>query len=119
MNLKEFKDYIESFPVEAIFNYSISEPFSWRGSYNEVAFAIDDSSMSRELMLEYIERAYTETFTGYKGGEYRYDDYTDIHYEESYSCCTSGDYTSEWIARIEGNEAYKSIEERLIKIAFN
>ena len=41
MELKNLKDYISSFPNETVFKYGISKPFSWRGSYDEVAFSIE------------------------------------------------------------------------------
>jgi hypothetical protein len=116
MNLKEFKTYVESTIVGITFEYGISEPFSWRGSYDEVAFDVIEGIMTREEMLRRIEMAYTGTFHGYKGGEYRYNDYTDIHFESGYGSYTDGDYCGQWIARIEGNEPVSSQEERLVRL---
>lgn len=75
MELHELKKYISGFPEGKLFNYGISKPFSWRGSYDEVAFSIVEESMTREEILANIELAYTKTFYGYKGGEYQYNDY--------------------------------------------
>ena len=71
MKLKDFKQHISNFPKLTEFNYGISKPFSWRGSYDEVAFSIVEYPMTREEILANIELAYTETFYGYKGGEYQ------------------------------------------------
>ena len=68
MELKDFKQHISNFPKGTVFNYGISKPFSWRGSYDEVAFSLVESQMTREEILSNIELAYTETFNGYKGG---------------------------------------------------
>ena len=119
MELKEFKDHIESTEKGKQFNYGISKPFSWRGSYNEVAFEILEQPMTRKEILDNIELAYTEIFYGYKGGEYTYRDYTEIHFEEDISRSTNGGYCAEMIAKIEGGEIYESQEKRLVKLAFS
>lgn len=119
MELKEFKQHIESFPKGTKFSYGISKPFSWRGSYDEVAFSIIENKMSREDILKNIELAYTETFYGYKGGTYKYEDYTTVNFEEEGSRNYSdGKYVAEMIAKIENSEEYRSQEERLVKLAF-
>ena len=119
MELKDFKQHILNFPKGTEFNYGISKPFSWRGSYDEVAFSIVESPMTREEILANIELAYTETFYGYKGGGYQYCDYTNVNFEEEGSRNYSdGRYTAQMIAKIENNEEYRSQEERLVKLAF-
>jgi hypothetical protein len=119
MELKEFKQHIESFPQGTEFEYGVSKPFSWRGVYAEVAFEMLEQPMKREEILANIELAYTETFNGYKGGEYRYNDHTDIHFEADYGSYTDGGYVSRWIAKIEEKEEYQSQEARLVKVAFS
>lgn len=119
MNLKEFKQHIESFPNGTKFGFGISQPFSWRGVYAEVAFEMLEQPMTKEEILANIELAYTETFYGYKGGEFNYDDYTNIHFEESYGSYTDGGYTSQMIAKIENKEVYSDQEDRLVKLAFS
>lgn len=120
MNLQDFKQHISNFPNGTQFKFGITEPFSWRGSYDEVAFSIVESPMSKEDILKNIERAYSETFYGYKGGEYQYDDDTNVNFEEYGSRnYTSGRYVAEMIAKIENADTYQSQEERLIKIAFS
>lgn len=119
MILEDFKNYISSFPQDKIFDYGISEPFSWRGSYDEVAFSISERQMTREEILSRIELAYTEIFYGYKGGEFKYDGWTTVNFEKEGSRdYSNGGYTSQMIAKIENSEEYKSQEERLIKLAF-
>jgi hypothetical protein len=118
MNLGEFKQYIESFEPDTSFQYGISKPFSWRGIYSEVAFAVSETSMTRKEILENINIAYTGVFEGYKGGKNRYKDYTDIHFEENISQWTDGGYCAKWIAKIEGSEIIRSQEEKLIKLMF-
>lgn len=74
--------------------------------------------MTREEILTRISLAYSDTFFGYKGGEFTYDDYTNIHFEEDSGSYTDGDYASRWIAKIEDKEKYSDQEDRLVKIAF-
>ena len=119
MELKEFKQQIEQAEIGKNFDYGISEPFSWRGSYDEVAFEILEQPMTREEILANIEKAYTGTFYGWKGGEYAYEDYTEVHFEEDASRYTDGGYCAEMISKIEGGEAYQSQEMRLVKLAFS
>lgn len=118
MTLKEFKDYIESLPEKHKFGYGISNPFSWRGSYDEVAFSITDRPTYKEDILDKINSAYMNIFEGYKGGQYRYSDNTPIHFEDNIGDWTDGRYCSEKIAEIEGSDIYQSQEERLVKLAF-
>lgn len=118
MNLKQFKEHIESSPSGTVFQYGISEPFSWRGVYSQVAFEVLDSPMSREGILEVINEAYTKTFTGYKGGSFTYDDDTPVNFENDRGSWTDGDYTARWIAKLDQSEYYRSQEERLVKLAF-
>lgn len=119
MNVSKFKNHIESFPDGKQFKFGISQPFSWRGSYDEVAFSILEQPMTKEEILAKIELAYTETFKGYKGGQYKYNDHTDIHFENDYGSYTDGGYVFRWIVKIEEEkEGYQSQEDKLIKIAF-
>lgn len=119
MNLGEFEKYIKSFPEGTTFKYGISEPFSWRGVYAEVAFQMLEESMTKEQILERIQKALTDTFIGYKGGEYNYNKYTNVNFEADYGRWTEGNYTARWIAKLEKTEPYQSQEERLIKLAFS
>lgn len=75
--------------------------------------------MTREEILAKIEKAYSETFYGYKGGEFTFDDYTPVNFEEDTSRYTDGGYCAEWIAKIEGSEMRQSQEERLVKLIFS
>ena len=82
MELKDFKQHISNFPKGTVFPYGITQPFSWRGSYDEVAFSILETPTTREDILANIELCYTETFYRHKGGEYHYGDQQDVNYEE-------------------------------------
>lgn len=118
MKLKDLKSHIEAAPNGFVFPYGLSEPFSWRGSYDEVAFDIVDQPTAKETILNSINAAYTGTFFGYKGGEYTYGDYSYVHFEQSSRDYTDGRYAGEWIAKIEQKPQYSSQQERLVNLAF-
>jgi len=103
----------------AEFNYSLSEPFSWRGIYNEVAFTIEEGQSTKQSIIKKINQALTYEFTGWKGGIYYYDENTPIHFEESHGRWSDGDYTEEWINKLTNTELVYSREEKLVKLLFN
>jgi hypothetical protein len=100
MNLGELKEHIKSFPKKAEFEYSLSKPFSWRGSYDEVCFDISKTPSTREELLENIEEAFSGTFRGYKGGEYTYYDETPVNFESDYGSYSDGGYVRGLIQEI-------------------
>lgn len=61
-----------------VFATCFGEPMSYRGFYDEVAF---EPSYNRKLsdVKSNINKAFTEQFEGYKGGEYSYDSLTTAH----------------------------------------
>lgn len=117
MDLITFKRHIEHKP-NTEFKYGISKPFSWRGAYDEVAFQIIDAPMKKEDVLKNIELAYSQTFVGYKGGVYRYSDWTPVRFEEGNGNYSDGKYTANIISQIEGGNIYESQEHRLVCLAF-
>ena len=112
------KTYFRNFKDETKFEYGISEPFSWRGSYDEVAFEILREEMSKEDIIRRIELAYSETFVGYKGGEYTFNDYTPVNFETDTGSYTDGGYTADMIAELEEKEPVYDNDYRLVELAF-
>jgi len=118
MTLVEFKNKINSLPKDSEFSYSISEPFSWRGSYAEVAFSIEETPSNATQVLEKINMAYDREFTGYKGGEYTYDDYTDVHFESGHESYSDGDYVERIIQGLTESGVVESPEKKLVDLLF-
>ena len=116
MNLKEFKTIIENFNPDVQMIFSISEPFSWRGSYNEVCFSIVDVPTPVQDILNKIDEAYKGIFQGWKGGEYKYDDFTQVNFEANYSDYTDGDYCTKMIERYSQEEYEPDAELKLISL---
>jgi hypothetical protein len=118
MDLKELQDYFKGFDENHAFDFGLSQPFSWRGSYDEVAFEVIDNPHTREEILSNIQMAYDKTYTGYKGGEFEYYDYTPVHFERDSSAYTDGGYAREWIQKIVQEPQFETLEERMVKLMF-
>ncbi|CAH9013733.1 conserved hypothetical protein [Vibrio phage 277E43-1] len=93
LTLGKMKEYYENKPYDLVLPYGISEPFSWRGVYAEVAFSIKEHVTVAEC-LEHVEEALSNTFEGWKGGEFAYDESTEVHFE-----CGEGAYTDSGYAK--------------------
>ena len=119
MNLQEFKQHIESFPAVTVFKNGISEPFSWRGSYDEVAFSILFEEMTREEVLKRIYKALNEKFLGWKGGDFYYNGGTPVNFEKENRSYSDGDYRDEMICLLGTCEIIESNEMKLAKLAFS
>ena len=77
MTIKYLKNYFLNTEKPKFF---LTDVFSWRGSYDEVAFT-PSLEGTREESLALIERAFTDIFGGYKGGTYQYEEWTAVHFE--------------------------------------
>jgi len=118
MELGKLKNHFEQMESGKVLDYKLSNPFSWRGIYAECAFKILKESSTKEENLEKIEMALTEEFHGYKGGEYRYDLATDVHFEDSFGSWTDGGYSRRLIEEIKQEKEYVSVEEELVNLIF-
>lgn len=81
MTLKHLKSYFENTENSKFY---LTDIFSWRDIYNEVAFT-SSTEGSREESLNLINEALNGAFTGYKGGCYTYNIYTKVHFENNIS----------------------------------
>lgn len=118
MELGKLKNHFEQMESGKLLDYKLSKPFSWRGVYAECAFEILKESSTREENLEQIEKALTESFYGYKGGEYRYNINTDVHFETDSGSWTDGGYSRRLIEEIKEEKQYYSVEEELVNLIF-
>ena len=67
---------LEAADPEHVVRWGFSAPSSYRGYYEDVAFAPAEN-VTVGHMLEHARAALGQTFTGYKGGEYLCRQYTD------------------------------------------
>ncbi len=119
MNLKELKDYFEEMPKGVVFKFELSDPFSWRGSYDEVCFSIAIGESNREKALKCINEAYEGVFVGWKGGEYQYNDFTPVNFETEEGSYSGGDYCRRLIEEIQDEPEFIDYEHKLVNLAFN
>lgn len=61
-----------------VFEDAFSSAHSYRGYYDELAFEPASNVSLAEIKRE-INKAFNESFEGYKGGEYKYDSDTPVH----------------------------------------
>ncbi len=77
MTIEDLYDYFRTSKKPKFY---LVDVFSWRGIYDEVAFTPSKIG-SVKKSIEILDRAITETFDGWKGGEYTYDLWTKAHFE--------------------------------------
>lgn len=79
MQLQRLIEWLEKMNQEhpdGIVPCGFDEPDSWRGNYEDLAFYPKDNAKISE-MLKHAVSAMGNTFTGYKGGEFKMDEYTE------------------------------------------
>lgn len=77
MTLGDLITHLENVPQERIIKHGFSNPHSYRGYYDELAFEPTEN-ISVADMLEAARSALNNTFEGYKGGYYKMDEYTNV-----------------------------------------
>lgn len=116
MYLSEFKKYVENH-ASSEFPHSVEGPFSWRGSYDEVAFSVElNKPQQKHELLEIINRAYTEEFRGYKGGMYQYHDDTEVNFEYDYGSYSDGGYARNIIETLSVDEDHDDQKKMIKKV---
>ena len=95
MTIQHLKEKIES--LGNTMNFCIEDVFSWRGAYAEPACCISSHNTTKAHNLEMLNRLTTETFYGWKGGEYTYNTYYDIHFESEWSSWTDGTFLNRFL----------------------
>ena len=76
IHLKVLIDELNKMPKDGVIPLGFGEPMSYRGYYDELAFEPVENAKVKD-MLKYAKSALNKTFTGYKGGEYTMNEYTD------------------------------------------
>ena len=96
MTIKEFADKINAWPYDEM-DFCITDVFSWRGVYAEPCCSLSTQRTTKQENLDMLNRLVTDTFYGYKGGEFKYDDWQDINFEECYRAWSDGKYLIQFI----------------------
>jgi len=76
IQLGDLIEYLSSLPQDLVIANGFGEPDSYRGYYEDLAFA-PKLNMTVSEMLSAARSALGKTFTGYKGGDFAMTTYTD------------------------------------------
>lgn len=82
MTLGKLIKFLERQDQEKVLRKSFLTPCSYRGYYEQLAF-VEAENVKCADMLAAAKSALGETFGGYKGGEFKMDEYTDVWIVES------------------------------------
>ena len=115
LTLEDLKNKYLAMDVNTKLSYGIGEPMSWRGVYSEVAFPIVKNTTAGECM-KMVDKALNDTFEAWKGGEYQYDLFTEVHFEQGEGCYSDLGYTRDIIEEITGNMEEESLQHKLINL---
>jgi hypothetical protein len=85
MALGDLIDWLEKQDRKLIVKDGFGSPHSDRGSYDELAFTPEPEAKIAD-MLKYAKSADGETFTGWKGGEYKMSRSTPVYIGNNGEC---------------------------------
>lgn len=85
MTLGELIEELEKYPSNQVVAMGFSDPHSYRGDYSNLAFEPIENTTVGEMLSE-AKDALGSRFEGYKGGEFKMTEYTDV-YIAYYSHC--------------------------------
>ena len=108
MTIEELREKIESYPEETM-PFCIDDVFSWRGVYAEPACSLSTDTTTKEHNYQMLDRLENETFEGWKGGEYTYHPYDDLHFEDEPGNWSDGQYLIDFLLNNSKNKAVKHI----------
>lgn len=108
MTIRDLREKIESWP-ETTMPFCIKDVFSWRGVYAEPACSISTRETSKEDNLFMLDTLTSDIFEGWKGGEYSYHDYDDIHFEVSDGSWSDGMFIQNFLLDNADNAAVRHI----------
>lgn len=91
MKLEKLYSFLVQQPKNRVCKHGFTNPHSYRGYYDELAFEPADD-VTIEHMLDCCNRAVSETFIGWKGGEFTYDKATQVHVA-SQGCVSATEYS--------------------------
>jgi len=80
---------IDHFGHDRAVRHGFTSPHSWRGIYAMPSFAHSPATLGE--MRRSVSRSLTETFEGWKGGDYRYDDGSIAHLDYEGECYDTED----------------------------
>jgi len=95
MTLRRLIELLEQAPQERVVRNGFDCPHSYRGYYDQLAFE-PAQNVTIASMTKHAKESLGKTFAGYKGGEYKMGEYTDVWLAE-YGC--TGDMMGELLIK--------------------
>jgi len=77
MRLEDLIEFLEKRDPNTKVKFVFGRPDSYRGYYEDLAFEPEKNTTVGK-MLAYAKAALEQTYTGYKGGEYKMETYTTV-----------------------------------------
>lgn len=100
MKVKNLLDVINNLPDDYE-GFGISDVDSWRGVYAEPAFEFSCMT-TKTSMLKVMDKCMNNLFTGYKGGEFYYEEDSNVNFD-TYGNYTDGGYFESSMEGRDGN----------------
>ena len=77
MTLRELIDFLTDKDADIVAKIGFANPHSYRGYYDELAFEPAEN-VTVGKMLESAKKALGTTYCGWKGGDFKMEEYTDV-----------------------------------------
>lgn len=94
ITLGKLKEMFDAYADDHVFEYGLGDVFSWRGSYDEPCFSIEQNVTAKHCK-RVVEEALNESFMGWKGGEYSYYEGSPVNFEREEGVWSDGRYLAE------------------------
>lgn len=116
MKLGELIKALEALPQDATVAHGFGSPHSYRGDYSQLAFSPIEEARVAD-MLVHARGALHRTFTGYKGGEYQMDRFTECFIAEHDECgeALTASRIDCWRLEIELGAKAKTLDEAMAR----
>ena len=110
ISVGELQKVVNQLEDNKVYSIGINDVFSWRGSYCEPCFSFGRDVTGKQ-MKELVDKCLSETFTGWKGGEFSYRKFNDANFEADHGNYTDGAYLTSIMVKYQDEEFIKMLFE--------
>lgn len=86
MTLQMLCNYLQQLEPNRVSKFTLSNPHSYRGYYEDLAFETRDEPQSAGEMLKVALSALGTTYQGWKGGDFKMTEHTTVWLSEEGNC---------------------------------
>lgn len=112
IKIGDLRKCIETYP-DNIIPFKIVDMWSWRGIYQDACLEVELKNCGKHDLLIELSDLISNEFTGWKGGEYEYDDYDYVHFENDPGASTTHEDNSVSLHLFKDNQNNPFIEHVL------